>query len=108
MPQRDSWASALAPRLPPKARGLSNTQAAGISDASSAGLQQPRRHPYARVCFAVHPPPRFSACPQGASARFRGYAKGIEFFHHGDSRHARGLQSTELGRSAWSSQAKRS
>jgi hypothetical protein len=64
MPQRDSWASALAPRLPPKARGLSNTQAAGISDASSAGLQQPRRHPYARVCFAV-PSAAFFGVPAG-------------------------------------------
>ena len=36
MPRRDSCASALAPRPSPKARGLSKTQAAGISDASRA------------------------------------------------------------------------
>jgi hypothetical protein len=36
MPNRDSWASALAPRLSPKARGLhsSRTQAAGVSAAT--------------------------------------------------------------------------
>jgi hypothetical protein len=49
MPRRDSCASALAP---PRARGLSKTQAAGIPDASSGGRQQPGRHPYARVCCA--------------------------------------------------------
>ena len=58
MPQRDSCASALAPRLSPKARGLSKTQAAGVSDASRGGRQQPGRHPYARVCCGV-PPARF-------------------------------------------------
>ena len=51
-------------------------------------------------CVLPYPPPLFSACPAGgASARFLRYAKGIELFDHGDSRHARGLQSTELGRS---------
>jgi hypothetical protein len=40
MPQGDNWASALAPRLSPKARGLSKIQAASVSDASRGGREQ--------------------------------------------------------------------
>jgi hypothetical protein len=74
MPNRDSWASALAPRLSPKTRSLhfSRTQAAGVSAAThnitlALSAQVPGRvgsgrpgGPAGGLAFFVKPPGRVS------------------------------------------------
>jgi hypothetical protein len=64
MPRRDSCASALAPRLSPKARGLSKTQAADIPDARGGRRRHPHMHEYVVAC----PPARFGALRRSASS----------------------------------------
>jgi hypothetical protein len=64
MPQRDSCASALAPRLSPKARCLLITQAASVFDASRGGrpnLAATHMHEY----VVTYPPARFRRAPIG-------------------------------------------
>ena len=66
MPQRDSWVSALAPRLSPKARGLSKTHAGSVSDASRGianNLGRTQMHSVLSGAFLARPADRlYSAC----------------------------------------------
>ena len=65
MPQRDSCASALAPRLSPKARGLSKTQAAGISDASRGAANNLAAPTYTSMWWRTRPARFWRTSPIG-------------------------------------------
>ena len=70
MPQRDSCASALAPRLSPEAWGLLKTQAASVPNHASGQFASKLAAIHMYGCVFAVPSAAFFGAPRGASARF--------------------------------------